>query len=225
MNLKAACRPSNKCFSRTHRWYRIWPTALLFGAIQARDVLGQNISTHERAPVIAEVSSDDQSQLLYTPTGQLPLNFPTKPAANDEPAGKDRVNVAGVLWPFGHGLSYTTFKYSELDIQPKKQSADGNISVSFKLTNSGSREGDEVPQLYIHQEVSSVTTWEKRLCGFDRVQLAPGETKVVTLTIAPENLAIWNLEMKRVIEPGNFKVMVGASSKDIRLNGEFEIAP
>jgi beta-glucosidase len=158
-------------------------------------------------------------------TGQLPLNFPTKPAANDEPAGKDRVNVAGVLWPFGHGLSYTTFKYSELQIQPEKQSAGGNISVSFKLTNSGSREGDEVPQLYIHQEVSSVTTWEKRLCGFDRVQLAPGETKVVTMALAPENLAIWNPEMKRVVEPGKFKVMVGASSKDIRLNGEVEIAP
>jgi len=68
-----------------------------------------------------------------------------------------------------------------------------------------------------------VTTWEKRLCGFDRVHLAPGESKVVTMTIAPENLAIWNMEMKRVVEPGKFKVMVGASSKDIRLNGEFEI--
>jgi len=157
-------------------------------------------------------------------TGQLPLNFPTKPAANDEPTNLDRVNVAGVLWPFGYGLSYTTFKYSELEIQPKKQSTDGNISVSFKLTNSGSREGDEIPQLYIHQETSSVTTWEKRLCGFDRVHLAAGESKVVTMTIAPENLAIWNLEMKRVVEPGKFKVMVGASSKDIRLNGEFEIA-
>ena len=135
------------------------------------------------------------------------------------------MNVAGVLWPFGHGLSYTIFKYSELEIQPKKQSADGNISVNFKLTNSGPRKGDEVPQLYIHQEVGSVTTWEKRLCGFDRVQLAPGETKIVTMTIAPENLAIWNPEMKRVVEPGKFKVMVGASSSDIRLNGEFEITP
>jgi len=128
-----------------------------------------------------------------------------------------------LLWPFGFGLSYTTFKYSELTVGPENQSTNGNITVSFKLTNTGAREGDEVPQLYIHQEVSSVTTWEKRLCGFDRVHLAAGESKVVTMTIAPENLAIWNREMKRVVEPGKFKVMVGASSKDIRLNGEFEI--
>ncbi len=121
--------------------------------------------------------------------GQLPLNFPTKPAANDEPTNVDRVNIAGLLWPFGYGLSYTTF----------------------------------IPQLYIHQEVSSVTTWEKRLCGFDRVHLKPGDSKVMTMSIAPECLAIWNGEMKRVVEPGKFKVMIGASSKDIRLNGEFEI--
>jgi len=152
------------------------------------------------------------------------MNFPTKPGANDEPAGEDRVNVAGLLWPFGYGLSYTTFKYGDLEIRPEKQSRDGNIEVSFALTNTGSREGDEVPQLYINQEVGSVTTWEKRLCGFDRVHLKPGESRMVTMTIAPECLAIWNREMKRVVEPGQFKVMVGASSQDIRLNGEFEIS-
>jgi beta-glucosidase len=156
-------------------------------------------------------------------TGQLPMNFPAKPAANDEPTNADRVNVAGLLWPFGHGLSYTTFKYSDLKVQPERQSTNGNVTVIFKLTNSGARAGDEIPQLYIRQKVSSVTTWEKRLCGFDRVHLQPGESKVVTMTIAPENLAIWNREMKRVVEPGMFKVMVGASSADIRLNGEFEI--
>jgi beta-glucosidase len=155
--------------------------------------------------------------------GQLEMNFPTKPAANDEPTGPDRVNVAGVLWPFGFGLSYTTFKFSQLEIEPEQQTTNGNITVRFALTNTGSRAGDEVPQLYINQEVSSVTTWEKRLCGFDRVHLEPGETKTVTMAIAPECLAIWNVEMKRVIEPGRFKVMVGASSADIRLTGEFAI--
>jgi beta-glucosidase len=155
--------------------------------------------------------------------GQLPMNFPTKPAANDEPNNPDRVNVAGVLWPFGYGLSYTTFEYGDLKIQPESQSTNGNIIVNFKLTNTGARAGDEISQLYIHQEVSSVTTWEERLCGFDRVHLKPGESKVVTMTIAPESLAIWNREMKRVVEPGMFKVMVGASSEDIRLDGEFEI--
>src|ERR1035441_10921726 len=84
-------------------------------------------------------------------------------------------------------------------MQPEKQSPDGNIIVSFKLTNTGSRAGDEMPQLYIHQEVSPVTTWEKRLCGFDRVHLNADESKMVIMTIAPECLAIWNREMKRLV--------------------------
>ena len=156
--------------------------------------------------------------------GQVEMNFPTKPAANDEPTAKTRVNVAGLLWPFGHGLSYTTFQYSDLVVEPAQQAATGNLTVRFKLTNTGSRAGDEIPQLYVHDEVSSVTTWEKRLCGFDRVRLEPGASQTVTFTIRPENLALWNAEMKRVVEPGQFKVMIGASSTDIRLNGQFTIA-
>jgi beta-glucosidase len=155
--------------------------------------------------------------------GQLEINFPTKPAANSEPKNPDRVNVSGLLWPFGYGLSYTKFKYSDLVVSPQTQSPDGNIQVTFKLTNVGARAGDEVPQLYIHQEVSSVTMWEKRLCGFDRIRLAPNESKLVTMTITPECLAIWNDSMKRMVEPGAFKVMVGASSTDIRLSGEFKV--
>jgi beta-glucosidase len=155
--------------------------------------------------------------------GQLELNFPAKPAANSEPTGKDRVNVAGVLWPFGFGLSYTKFAYSDLKITPAKPLTTDTITVSFKIKNTGSRAGDEIPQLYTHQELSSVTTWDERLCGFDRLHLEPGETKAVTMVIKPECLAIWNLDMKRVVEPGRFKVMVGASSTDLRLKGEFEI--
>lgn len=155
--------------------------------------------------------------------GQLPMNFPCKPAANDEPTGPGRVNVAGLLWPFGYGLSYTTFKFSDLQIGPDQPVTNANVTVSFKLTNTGSRAGDEIPQLYVNQEVSSVTTWEKRLCGFDRIHLEPGETKTVTMTITPECMAIWNLQMIRVVEPGKFKVMVGNSSTDIRLTGEFDM--
>ena len=155
--------------------------------------------------------------------GQLEINFPTKPAANDEPQNRDRVNVAGLLWPFGYGLSYTTFAYDHLAIQPATQSPHGNIEISFQLTNTGSREGDEVPQLYVNQEVSSVTTWEKRLCGFERVHLKPHESKTVHMTITPECLAIWNREMQRVVEPGKFRVMVGTSSADIRLKDEFTV--
>ena len=156
--------------------------------------------------------------------GQLPMNFPAKPSANSEPTGPRRVNVAGLLWPFGHGLSYTTFRYEDLVIEPERLAPGGSVTVRFKLTNTGPREGDEVPQLYVNQEVSSVTTWEKRLCGFDRIHLKPGESRRVTMVIAPECLSLWNKQMKRVIEPGKFKVMAGASSADIRLTGEFEFA-
>lgn len=155
--------------------------------------------------------------------GQLPLNFPTKPAANIEQTSDDRVSVSGVLWPFGYGLSYTTFGYSDLKIEPLSQSSKGKITVSFKLTNTGAREGDEIPQLYINPKVSSVTVWEKRLCGFARIHLQPGESKTISLAISPENLEIWNRKMKRVVEPGDYKVMVGSSSVDIRLNGDFQI--
>jgi len=156
-------------------------------------------------------------------SGQVELNFPSKPSANAEQDKADKVSVTGVLWPFGFGMSYTTFKYSDLVVEPKTQNATGNITVSFKLTNTGQRAGDEIPQLYLNDEVSSVTTWEKRLCGFERVSLEAGETKTVTLTIAPESLELWNRDMKRVVEPGTFKVMVGASSEDIRLDTTFEV--
>jgi len=157
--------------------------------------------------------------------GQIPLNFPTKPDANYEPTNADRVNIAGVLWPFGYGMSYTTFEYRDLKIQPEKVGTNHNITVSFTLANTGSRAGDEIPQLYVRQEVSSVTTWEKRLCGFERIHLEAGEIKTVTMTIVPEDLAILNREMQRVVESGKFKVMVGASSADIRLTSEFTVTP
>jgi len=157
--------------------------------------------------------------------GQLELNFPTKPAANAEPGGKDRVNVAGVLWPFGFGLSYTKFAYSDLMVMPERAAATEDIIVSFTLKNTGDRAGDEIPQLYAHQDLSDVTVWDERLCGFDRVHLEPGESKTVTMVIKPECLAIWNLDMKRLVEPGKFKVLIGASSADIKLKGGFEITP
>ncbi len=155
--------------------------------------------------------------------GQLEMNFPAKPAANAEPTSATRVNVAGLLWPFGHGLSYTKFAYANLAITPTHQANGGNVTVSFDITNTGSREGDEIPQLYVHQVLSTVTTYEQNLRGFDRIHLKPAETKTVTFTIEPDFIAIWNLEMKRVVEPGEFQVRIGASSTDIRLDGKFEV--
>ena len=154
--------------------------------------------------------------------GQIPFNFPTKPNAQWE-GEKSRVN--GALYYFGHGLSYTKFTYSNLKINPTRQKADGAVTVTLDVTNTGSREGVEIVQLYTRDLVSSVTTYEKNLRGFARVSLRPGETKSVPFTLTPPDLSLWDRNMKFVVEPGMFRVMVGASSEDIRLTGEFEILP
>ena len=153
--------------------------------------------------------------------GQLPMNFPSKPSAQTD-AG-ETARLKGKLYPFGYGLSYTTFDYSNLKITPQKENSQGTIHVSFDVKNTGQREGDEVVQMYIHEKVTSVTTYEKQLRGFDRVRLNPGETKTVNFTLMPDDLSIWNRDMHFVVEPGTFKVMIGASSEDIKLKGEFEI--
>jgi beta-glucosidase len=152
--------------------------------------------------------------------GQIPFNFPTKPNAQWE-GEKSRVN--GALYYFGHGLSYTTFAYSNLKIAPLKQTPAGEITVTVDIQNTGTRAGTEVVQLYIRDLVSSVTTYEKSLRGFARVTLAPQEKKTVTFTLKPSDLALWDRNMKFVVEPGTFRVMIGFSSEDIRVKADFEI--
>jgi beta-glucosidase len=155
--------------------------------------------------------------------GQLELNFPTKPGADVEDTGPESVSVTGVLWPFGYGLSYSTFRYSNLRIAPARAPSDREVQISFDITNTSARDGDEIPQLYIHPVVSSVTTWEQALRGFERVHVKAGETRTVTFRVAPQSMAVWNRRMKYVVEPGVYDVQVGASSTDIRLTGRFEI--
>jgi beta-glucosidase len=152
--------------------------------------------------------------------GQIPFNFPTKPNAQWE-GEKSRVN--GALYYFGHGLSYTTFSYKNLIITPQQQNMSSSVTVSVDVQNTGAREGTEIVQLYTRDLVSSVTTYEKNLRGFQRVSLKPGETKTVRFVLMPADLSLWNREMKFVVEPGMFRVMVGSGSEDIRLQGEFEI--
>jgi beta-glucosidase len=164
--------------------------------------------------------------------GQIPYNFPTKPNAQWE-GEKTRVN--GALYYFGYGLSYTTFEYSHLKIDPPSAQGPGssgknffsphNIFVSLKVKNTGNREGDEVVQLYTRDLVSSVTTYEKNLRHFARVHLKPGESVDVNFALGPPALALWDRDMHFVVEPGKFRVMIGASSEDIRLTGEFTILP
>jgi beta-glucosidase len=152
--------------------------------------------------------------------GQIPFNFPTKPNAQWENE-KSRVN--GALYYFGHGLSYTSFAYNNLQITPLRQTISGSIRISIDVKNTGTRAGTDVVQLYTRDVVSSVTTYEKNLRGFERVELRPGETKSVTFTLSTPDLALWDRNMRFIVEPGTFRVMIGSSSEDIRLKGDFEI--
>ena len=120
------------------------------------------------------------------------------------------------LWPFGYGLSYTTFSYSDLNLPHRPINAGDPLDTSVTVTNTGKIAGDEVVQLYIRDVVSSVTRPTKELRGFERVTLAPGEKKTVTFTLGPDALSLVNRQMQRVVEPGRFEVMVGASSTELR---------
>lgn len=160
--------------------------------------------------------------------GQIPLNFPFKPGSQAGqpgagPNGYGNTRVLGPLYPFGYGLSYTTFEYSDLVVNQKTKQSQSDIQVSFKIKNTGKRAGDEVVQLYLKDEVSSVTTYESQLRGFERIHLLPNETKTVNLTVHPDDLAILDKHMNWTVEPGMFKVMIGSSSEDIKLSEHFEI--
>jgi beta-glucosidase len=128
------------------------------------------------------------------------------------------------LFSFGHGLSYTTFKYSGLKLSADKIKADGKLNISVDVKNTGKRAGDEVVQLYIHQEKSSVKRPAKELRGFQRISLKPGEKQTVVFTLPAEKLAFWDEKTHGfVVEPGAFDVMMGASSADIRLKDQVEV--
>ena len=153
------------------------------------------------------------------PGGKLPITFPHlvgdlpdfynhKPSANRTYAFSTRKP----LFPFGYGLSYTTFRFDNLRVEPAQIQAGGAAKVSVDVTNTGSREGDEVPQLYIHQKVASVTVPVMQLRGFQRIKLKAGEKRTVDFMIGPDTLSMLNRDMHRVVEPGVFEVMVGPSS-------------
>jgi len=134
-----------------------------------------------------------------------------KPSAKREYLG----TTTEPLFPFGWGLSYTTFQYANLHIAPDTIGTAGKTKVAVNVTNSGKVKGDEVVQLYIHDEVSSVTRPVKELRGFQRVSLAAGETRTVEFTLGPEDLSFLNRDMHRVVEPGVFEIMVGGNSKEL----------
>ncbi|HET8633291.1 MAG TPA: glycoside hydrolase family 3 N-terminal domain-containing protein [Gemmatimonadales bacterium] len=165
------------------------------------------------------------------PAGRLPITFPIEEGQlpltyNHAPTGRgdDYVDLTGLpLFPFGYGLSYTSFEYRDLVITPDSIASDGTAEVRCMVRNTGKVAGDEVVQLYLRDELASVARPVMQLAGFARVTLAPGEEKEVRFRVAREQLQLFDASSRWVVEPGTFQVMVGASSRDIRLRGEMEV--
>jgi len=165
----------------------------------------------------------------YNPGGKLPVSFPQSVGQlpifyNRKPTAKRGYLFSNTepLFAFGHGLSYTTFRYSNLSLSSDKIKSDGSLTVSVDVKNTGTRKGSEVAQMYIRDEISSVTRPIKELKGFQRITLNPGETRKVTFKITPQKLSFYNRAMKKVVEPGMFKVQVGGNSVDL-IDARFEV--
>lgn len=182
--------------------------------------------------LFGEVCPSGHLSMTFPPsTGHLPMYANHKPSARGyyhrsgtpEKPGRDYVfSAPEPLFCFGHGLSYTTFKYDNLQIDPASIATD-TIRVSCELHNNGNYDGAEVVQLYVRDMVSSVTTPVKALKAFDKVYLKRGETRKVQLGICKNDLKLWNKKMEYVLEPGDFEVYIGSSVNDIRLKGHFTI--
>ncbi|MCI0491156.1 MAG: glycoside hydrolase family 3 C-terminal domain-containing protein [Blastocatellia bacterium] len=167
----------------------------------------------------------------YNPAARLPITFPISEAQlplyyNHKPTGRgdDYLNLTGQpLFPFGFGLSYSEFEYSGLAIEPSEIEPSGTALVRFKVKNVSTRAGDEVVQLYLRDVLASVARPIMELKGFQRIHLNAGEEKEATFELTPEHLGLLNRRVRCVVEPGAFRVMIGRSSKDIRLRGALTV--
>lgn len=175
---------------------------------------------------IADILFGDRS-----PSGKLPITFPVFEGQlplvyNHKPTGRgdDYTNLTGQpLFPFGFGLSYTSFDYTGLQLDKSIIKSGENLTIRFRLKNTGKYKGDEVVQLYLHDELASVARPIKELKGFQRITLEAGEEKDIQFIITPDMLTMFDVNMKEVIEPGKFRIMTGSSSMDIRLREIFEV--
>lgn len=206
--------------------------------------LAENVTTilytwwlgSEAGNAIADVLFGDTN-----PSAKLPISFPRNEGQipiyynhfnTGRPGGNDKVGgyVSGYLdlqgsprYPFGFGLSYTDFAYSDLKLDKTTMRKDEKLTASLTLTNTGKRAGEEVVQLYLHDKVASVVRPVRELKDFQKVRLEPGESRRLTFTVDREKLSFYNAQLQWGAEPGDFDLMVGASSADIRLKTTFEL--
>ncbi len=194
------------------------PPAVVDIAAKANALIEGWYLGQEGGTALAEVLFGDVNPGGHLPVtiprsvGQLPMFYNYKPAAHRGYL----FDTTAPLFPFGFGLSYTSFDVSAPRLSAPAIKPDGSVDVSVDVKNTGSRAGDEVVQLYIHQQVSSVTRPVKELKGFQRVTLQPGESRTLTFTLTPRSLQFWNLDMKRMVEPGAFDIMVGPDSVNLK---------
>jgi beta-glucosidase len=189
----------------------------------------------EAGNAIADVLFGD-----YNPSGKLPMTFPKEIGQipvyyNHYNTGRPSVNENKIYtstyidlsntprFPFGYGLSYTTFEYSNLKLSKKKMKSTENLEVSVNITNTGKVQGEEIVQLYLRDKVGSVVRPIMELKGFEKIKLEVGETKTVKFNIDNELLSFYNSKLEFQSEPGDFDVMIGSSSEDIRLRDTFEL--
>jgi len=206
----------------------IWarPASINYAQKYCNAILGAPYPGAQGGQAIAEALKGDYNPggklngTWVKTVGQIPYNIPAKSNANWENLKDHGPANKGLLYCFGYGLSYTRFAYDALTID-SVNSKTGKVNISCRITNTGDVAGDEVMQLYIKDVVSSTSTYEKNLRGFERVHLQPKESKLITFKILPEDLEMINLAKKIVVEPGEFKAMIGASYDDIRTEKSF----
>jgi len=180
----------------------------------------------EGGTAIAETLFGDSN-----PSGKLPITYPVNEAQlplvyNHKPTGRgdDYNNLSGeAMFPFGYGLSYTKFSYSDLELQKDKIKSGENLTLKFTLKNEGGIEGEEVVQLYVRDILASVSQPVLALKNFKRVHLKAGEEKQVVFELTPDAFKILNKDLNWVIEPGDFRIMIGSSSKDLQLKANLTI--
>jgi len=201
------------------------PLSLRRIADKCSAILEAWLSGEEGGNAVADVLFGD-----YNPGGKLPVSFPQHIGQIPINYGRRRSSLGDYvfssskpLFPFGHGLSYTSFEYNSLKVSPEKVGPAGKVEISFNVKNTGDLRGDEVAQLYVRDEVASVTRPVMELKGFKRVTLNPGEEKRVTFRLSVDQLAFYDRDMRFIVEPGRFNIMIGSSSEDIRLTGSFEV--